>query len=80
MKNLIPILSDEILGELYSSMGVPKNLSDILIDISNIDKIQKKKKDILFQFDDDYYQDYYNVFVYDTCKYPPNSNPHKTLN
>jgi len=76
LKNIISNFSDEILGEFYSSIGLPKNLLDILINISDIDKIKMKKKDRLYQFD----ENYYNVFVYDTCKYPPNSNPHKTLN
>jgi hypothetical protein len=76
LKNIISDFSDEILEDFFSSMGVPRNLSDLLIGISDINKNKMKKKERSYYFNDDYY----NVFVYETCKYPPNSNPHKTLN
>ena len=67
-----------MLDEFFLSLGVPKKLSELLFDISQIDKY--KKKDKLYFFHEDYCSDEYNVFIYDTCRYPPNSNPHKTLN
>jgi hypothetical protein len=77
---MISNISSETLDEFFYSLGVPKKLSDILINISQYDKIKNKKKNLYYFLDEDYYSDIYNVFIYETCRYPPNSNPHKTLN
>ncbi len=39
-----------------------------------------QKKDLSGLYDENYNEDDYNVFIYDTYKYPPNSDSHKTLN
>jgi len=71
--------SNESLEEIFLSMGVPKNLSEILMYISQNNK-KKVKKDRFYLNYEDYNQEEYNIFIYETCKYPPNSNPHQTLN
>ena len=78
-KNYLDI-SDETLEECFIPMGMPKNLAKTLLYISQIDNEKFSKKDVFGFYDEDYNEDDYNVFIYDTCKYPPNPNPHKTLN
>jgi len=68
-------ISDGILDEHFVSLGMPKNLAKTLKYISEVNSVTSSKKDKFCLCDDDY-----NVFVYDTCKYPPNSDSHKTLN
>ena len=75
-----PSISDGILEEHFVSLGMPRNLAKTLIYISEINSVTSSKKDKFCLCDDDYAEDDYNVFVYDTCRYPPNSDSHKTLN
>ena len=70
---------NESLEEIFLSMGMPKNLAEILMYISQKNK-KKVKKDRFYLNYEDYNQEEYNIFIYETCKYPPNSNPHQTLN
>lgn len=73
-------IPDETMVELFISMGMPRNLAKTLIHISQIDNVKISKKEIFCLNNEDYNEDDYNVFIYDTCKYPTNSKPHKTLN
>ena len=72
--------SNESFEEIFLSMGVPKNLAEILMYISQNNEKKKLKKDRFYLNYEDYNQDEYNIFIYETCKYPLNSNPHQTLN
>jgi hypothetical protein len=72
-------VSDETLEEYFASLGVPRDLYKKLLYTSQINDKKELKKDLFCFFDENYYEDDYTVFIYDTCKYPPNSNPHKTL-
>ena len=74
------IVYDETLEEYFVSLGMPRDLPKKLIYISQIDDKKVLKKDLFCFFDENYNEDDYNVFIYYTCKYPPNSYPHKTLN
>jgi len=73
-------ISDEALEEQFVSLGMPRNLAKTLMYISQIDYPTLSKKDKFCFYNEDYNEDDYNVFIYDTCKYPPNSDSHKTLN
>jgi len=71
-------ISDETVEEFFVSEGMPRNLAKILIKVSkcgyeNIKKIYNLSVE-------DYNKDEYNVFIYDTLKYPPKSNSHGVLN
>jgi len=73
-------ISDETGVELFVSLGMPRNLAKTLMYISQIDNKNSSKKEI-FRLNENYYsENEYNVFIYDTCRYPPNSDSHKTLN
>ena len=61
---------NESLEEIFLSMGMPKNLAEILMYISQ--KKKKVKKDRFYLNYEDYNQEEYNIFIYETCKYPPN--------
>ena len=80
LKNNYLNISDETLEKHFVSLGMPRNLVKTLIYISKIDYTTFSKKDIFCFYDEDYNEDDYNVFIYDTCRYPPNSDSHKTLN
>jgi len=73
-------ISNESLEEYFLSIGVPKNLAKILMRVSQNDEKKILKKDPFCFNNEDYNQEEFNVFIYDTCRYPPNSNSHKTLN
>ena len=72
--------SDETGEELFVSLGMPRNLARTLLYISQIDNNNSSKKEIFCLNDKYYIENEYNVFIYDTCRYPPNSDSHKTLN
>jgi len=67
LKNEFHNISDEMMDDFFISEGMTKNLAKTLMRLSKIDD----------EDDTDYN---YSVFIYDTCRYPPNSNPHRTLN
>ncbi len=71
-------ISDETVEEFFVSEGMPRNLAKILIKVSKCGYENIKK--IYNLSIEDYTKDEYNVFIYDTLKYPPKSNPHGTLN
>lgn len=72
-------IPDETVEEFFVSEGMPRNLAKILIRISKCG--YEKIPENIYDLDEaDYNEDEYNVFIYDTLKYPPKSNPHKTLN
>ena len=73
-------ISDETLEEFFISEGMPRNLAKSLIKISQIGNEKIVKKNLYGFNEENYIEDEYNVFVYETIKYPPESNPHKTLN
>ncbi len=76
--------SDETLEEFYVSRGIPRKMAKVLASSSKIGNIMIPKIKLYDfneeEYNDDYNEDDYNVFTYDTLKYPPGSNPHKTLN
>ena len=72
--------SDGNIEECFIPMGLPKNLAKTLMYISQIDDEKLSKKELFGFYDEDYNEDDYNVFTYDTLRYPPGSTPHKTLN
>jgi len=65
---------------MFYTYGDAEKFGKTLLYISQIDNEKFSKKDLFGFYDEDYNENDYNVFIYDTCKYPPNSNPHKTLN
>ena len=73
-------LINDSMDEYFESQGIPKDFLKKLMDLFDSDKKTLSKIDSIFLEDEYYNQDEYNVFVYDTCIYPPNSNPPKTLN
>ena len=72
--------SDEDLLDVFTELGMSGILAKRMIEISQIiDKSNKKLK--IFDLDDySETMNQYNVFVYDTVKYPPKSNPPDTCN
>ena len=67
--------SDETLEEFYVSRGIPRKMAKVLASSSKIGNIMIPKIKLY-----DFNEDDYNVFTYDTLRYPPGSTPHKTLN
>ena len=73
-------ISDETLVKFFISEGVPKRIAKSLVKTSSD---MKKTDKVIFHLDDvDEYEENedYGFIIYDTVKYPPNRNPHKTLN
>jgi len=72
--------SDETLEEFYVSRGIPRKMAKVLVNSSQIGTKMISKIKIYDFNEEEHNEDDYNVFIYDTLKYPPGSNPHKTLN